>query len=153
MTDTSPVRWHANTNPSLRDARDTIDDHQRRVTTLCHSLADHIGHPLTDSDLLHAAANHDQAERVLGDIPAPAKMRFHALASAYETAEQQVLADMGLTWTLTAKEQQMLRLCDRLDAYLFAKSKGVTGAEWDELRTVLDVMADKFHAQDWVAAQ
>jgi 5'-deoxynucleotidase YfbR-like HD superfamily hydrolase len=146
-------RWHANSDPRLRDAGDTIDEHQRRVTTLCLSLADHMGHPLFGSDLPFAAANHDEAERILGDMPAPAKARFPALAAAYETAERVVLAEMGLTWTITAKEQQMLHLCDRLDAYQFAMSRGVTGQEWDEARTMLHVMSDKFKAQEWVAAQ
>jgi 5'-deoxynucleotidase YfbR-like HD superfamily hydrolase len=153
MTDTSPRRWHANADPRLRDAGDTIDAHQRRVTTLCLSLAAHMGHPLSGSDLLIAAASHDEAERVLGDMPSPAKARFVLLATAYASAERVVLEEMGLTWTLTAKEQQMLHLCDRLDAYMFATSRGVTGQEWDEARTCINVMSDKFKARDWAVAQ
>jgi len=153
MTDTSPVRWHANANPALRDAGDTIDAHQRRVTTLCLSLADHMGHPLFGSDLPFAAANHDEAERILGDMPSPAKARFVALAEAYAQAERVILEEMGLTWTLTAKEQQMLHLCDKLDAHRFAMSRGVTGQEWDEARTCINVMSDKFNAREWVTAQ
>jgi len=146
-------RWHANADPRLRDAGDTIDAHQRRVTTLCLSLAAHMGHPLSGSDLLIAAASHDEAERILGDMPAPAKARFAALADAYASAERVVLEEMGLTWTLTAKEQQMLHLCDRLDALMFAMSRGVTGQEWDEAGGLLRVMSDKFKARDWVTAQ
>jgi len=112
-----------------------------------------MGHPLFGSDLPFASANHDEAERILGDMPSPAKARFPALEAAYETAERQVLADMGLTWTITAKEQQMLHLCDRLDAYMFAMSRGVTGQEWDEARTMLHVMSDKFGAREWAVAQ
>ena len=146
-------RWHANANPALRDAGDTIDAHQRRVTTLCLSLAAHMGHPLSGSDLLIAAASHDEAERVLGDMPSPAKARFVLLATAYASAERVILDEMGLTWTLTAKEQQMLHLCDRLDALMFAMSRGVTGQEWDEAGGLLRVMSDKFKARDWVTAQ
>ena len=112
-----------------------------------------MGHPLSGSDLLIAAASHDEAERILGDMPSPAKGRFAALADAYAQAERVVLDEMGLTWTLTAKEQQMLHLCDRLDAYMFAMSRGVTGQEWDEARTCIKVMSDKFKARDWVTAQ
>jgi len=153
MTDTSPRRWHANADPRLRDALDTIDAHQRRVQILCHSLAAHITHPLTDSDLLHAARHHDKAEIVLGDMPAPAKARFPVLAEIYAEAERTILAEMGLSWTITAKEAQMLHLCDKMDAYRFAMSRGVSGPEWDEARTVINVMSDKFNARQWVADQ
>jgi len=153
MTDTSPRRWHANADPRLRDSLDTVDAHQQRVATLCHSLAAHMGHPLTESDLLLASRNHDEAERVLGDMPAPAKARFPELADAYEIAEREVLRGMGLDWKLTAKEEQMLHLCDKLDAYIFAVSRGVTGQEWDEARALINVMSDKFKAREWVAAQ
>ena len=146
-------RWHANADPRLRDSLDTIDAHQQRVATLCHSLAAHMGHPLTESDLLLAARNHDEAERVLGDMPAPAKARFPELAEAYAIAEREVLRGMGLDWTITAKEEQMLHLCDKLDAYIFAVSRGVTGQEWDEARALINVMSDKFKARDWVQAQ
>jgi 5'-deoxynucleotidase YfbR-like HD superfamily hydrolase len=112
-----------------------------------------MGHPLSGSDLLIAAVSHDEAERVLGDMPSPAKARFAALADAYASAERVVLEEMGLTWTLTAKEQQMLHLCDRLDALMFAMSRGVTGQEWDEARTCINVMSDKFSARQWVADQ
>lgn len=30
---------------------------------------------------------------------------------------------------------------------------GAEGQEWDEARTVLVVMSDKFHARDWVKAE
>lgn len=153
ITDTSPRRWHANADPFLRDALDTIDAHQHRVAVMCHSLAAHMGHPLTESDLLLAARNHDEAERVLGDMPAPAKARFPELAEAYAIAEREVLRGMGLAWTITAKEEQMLHLCDKLDAYMFAVSCGVTGQEWDEYRALINVMSDKFKAREWVAAQ
>ena len=153
MTDTSPRRWHANADPRLRDSLDTIDAHQQRVASLCHSLAAHMGHPLLGNDLLKAARYHDEAERVLGDMPAPAKARFPELAEAYAIAEQEVLRGMGLTWKLTDKEEQMLHLCDKLDAYTFAVSRGVTGQEWDEARALINVMSDKFKAREWVAAQ
>jgi len=146
-------RWHANPDPRLRNGGDTIDAHQQRVASLCHSLAAHMGHSLTESDLLLAARYHDEAERVLGDMPAPAKARFPDLADAYAIAEREVLRGMGLDWTLTAKEEQMLHLCDKLDAHMFAVSRGVTGQERDEARALINVMSDKFKAREWVAAQ
>jgi len=151
--DTSPRRWHANADTRLRNSLDTIDAHEQRVLTLCHSLAAHMGHSLIGSDLLWAARYHDEAERVLGDMPAPAKARFPELAEAYAIAEREVLRGMGLDWKLTAKEEQMLHLCDKLDAYTFAVSCGVTGQEWDEARALINVMSDKFKAREWVAVQ
>lgn len=120
MTDTSPARWHSNPYPELRDSGDTIDGHQIRVTVMCKDLAARIGHSLHDSDLLHAARHHDEAERILGDMPAPAKARFPELAAEYAKAEAEVLAEMGLSWTLTPLERAILDLCDKLDAYLWA---------------------------------
>jgi hypothetical protein len=127
--DTSPRRWH--THPQLQDTGDTVATHQRRVTELCRDLAAFIRHPLHDSDLLYAAAKHDMAEAVLGDVPSPAKERFPALAAAYAKAELQVLTEMGLNWNLNRKEHDMLTLCDKLDAYEWARKCGVTGGEWD----------------------
>ena len=152
-TDTSPLRWHANANPNLRDSFDTIDAHQRRVCSMCISLAAFIGHPLTGSELPWAARHHDEAERFLGDMPAPAKARFPMLAEQYAIAERQILAEMSLSWTLTAKEQQMLHLCDKLDAYTWARKHGARGPEWDAAHVMLMVMADKFNAREWVKAE
>jgi 5'-deoxynucleotidase YfbR-like HD superfamily hydrolase len=132
--DTSPRRWHSNADPRLRDTLDTIAAHQARVATLCHSLAAAMGHALTDSDLIRAALHHDAAEAVLGDMPGPAKERFPALAAAYAKAELAVLIEMGLTWNLTRREQDMLDICDKLDAYTWARKHGATGDEWDAAR-------------------
>ena len=153
MTDTSPRRWHANAKPELRDSFDTIEAHQIRVASLSHSLAAFMGYPLTDSELMHAALHHDEAERFLGDIPSPAKARFPMLAEQYEIAERAILAEMDLSWTLTPKESQMLHLCDKLDAYTWARKHGAHGPDWDAAHVMLMVMADKFNAREWVAAE
>lgn len=149
------LRWHQNPDPRLRNSGDTICEHQRRVASMCHSLAAAIGWPLHDSDLIYAAQHHDEAERVLGDMPGPVKKQFPALAAAYAEAESQVLTDMGLTWNLTITEDGMLRLCDRLDAYLWAKRCGVSGPEWSKAKGMIDGMAYILGqaAQDWVARQ
>lgn len=149
------TRWHAHENPRLRDSGDTINLHQARVAASCHSLAAAMGHALYDSDLIYAAKNHDEAERVLGDMPGPVKARFPALAAAFAKVELQVLTEMGLTWTLTRTEDAMLRLCDRLDAYLWAQRCGVTGGEWDAARREIDQMARGLGpaAMAWVEEQ
>lgn len=150
MTDNSPLRWHSHPHPLLRNSGDTVDGHQSRVVTMCISLAAHIGHPLHDSDMIHAALHHDDAERVLGDMPGPAKDHFPALRAAYVMAEKIVLAEMGLTWNLTRKESAMLDLCDKLDAWLWARKCGVTGTEWDRALVSLHFMAKDLDATDWL---
>jgi len=147
------LRWHAHADHRLRSSSDDIHGHQCRVAMLCHSLAAYISHPLHDSDLPHAALRHDEAERVLGDMPGPAKDRFPALAAAYAEVEKQVLTEMGYDWTLTDKEQDMLTLCDKLDAWLWARNHGVTGGEWDCALAKLRIMAHKLDCTKWLDEQ
>jgi len=125
-------RWHSHPNAALRNSGDDIDAHQARVCDLCQSLAARIGLSLVGSDLPKAALHHDEAERVLGDMPGPAKERFPALAAAYAKAELQILTERGLTWNLSRIEADILHICDRLDAIRWAADHGVTGGEWDD---------------------
>jgi hypothetical protein len=119
---------------------------------MCHSLAAWIGHDLIGSDLLKAAANHDAAEAVLGDMPAPAKERFPALAAAYADAEYDLLREMGFDWALTIREDHMLQLCDKLDAYTWARNHGASGPEWDRALVRLWKLAHGIgpDAADWL---
>jgi hypothetical protein len=149
--DISPRRWHNNADPRLRDSLDTIAAHQRRVCDMCRDLAARMGHVLTDSDLLHAALHHDEAERVIGDMPGPAKEAFPALAAAYAKAELAVLIEMGHTWNLTRLESDMLCFCDKLDAYLWASHcKAADSDEWRQAEARLRVMAHKLGALVWL---
>jgi 5'-deoxynucleotidase YfbR-like HD superfamily hydrolase len=129
------LRWHSNADPRLRLSGDTIDLHQRRVCDMCHSAAAWLRLSLIGSDLLRAAMHHDEAERVLGDMPGPAKEAFPALAAAYAKAELSVLTEMGKTWNLTRTEHDILTLCDKLDAYEWAVR--CDAADTDEWRDAL----------------
>jgi len=149
----SVLRWHAHADHRLRDSGDDIDGHQLRVASLCVSLAARIGYQLHDNDLVDAALHHDEAERVLGDMPGPAKDRFPALAAAYAKAELQVLTEMDINWTLTLKENDMLTLCDKLDAWQWARDHGVTGGEWDCALAKLRIMAHKLDCTKWLDEQ
>jgi 5'-deoxynucleotidase YfbR-like HD superfamily hydrolase len=145
-------RWHCH---PLRNSGDIVSAHSARVASLCQSLAARIGYPLHDSDLLRAALHHDDAEQVLGDMPAPAKARFPALAAAYAKAELQVLTEMGKTWNLTRTEDDILTLCDKLDALMWMDRCGYTGADRDDDEAQLMVKAlrlDK-RAYDWLNEQ
>ena len=146
----SVLRWHAHADHRLRDSGDTIDTHQLRVASLCVSLAARIGYQLHDNNLVDAALHHDEAERVLGDMPGPAKYNYPALAAAYAEAEKQVLTEMGYDWTLTDKEQDMLTLCDKYDAVEWAMKLGVRGPEWDAAIDKLKRQADKLGAKLWL---
>lgn len=113
-------RWHSNPSYKLRNSGDTIDAHQRRVMNLCEEIS---GWRCTrpSLDLLLAALNHDAAEAIIGDMPSPAKKRFPKLGKEYEKAEKEVLASMGLIYDLSDIERAILKLADRLDAYLWVK--------------------------------
>ena len=143
-------RWHCHPDDRLRNSGDTIDSHQARVAVMCADLARHLGLSLAGSDLIRAAGRHDEAERVLGDMPGPAKARFQALAAAYAKAELQVLTEMGLNWNLTRKEAAILDLCDKLDAWRWARDRGVTGPEWDSALWKLRIMARDIGAETWL---
>lgn len=131
------TRWHCHPDPSLRNSGDTIAAHQSRVAIMCNQFAVALG--LNSARLVHAAQHHDEAEKIVGDIPGPAKKRFPALLAAYEAAEREVLADMGLSWSLTQQEAAILHMADKLDAELWARRCGVTGShDCDELQALAD---------------
>lgn len=133
-------RWHCHEDDRLRLSGDTIDRHQHAVWGLILDFTAVLGiSGDRKSELLFAARHHDEAERVLGDMPGPAKARFPALAAAYEAAEREVLADMGLHWSLTRKEADILHLADKLEAELWARKHGVTGThDCDKLQAMAD---------------
>jgi len=131
-------RWHCYPDERLRNSGDTIDGHQTRVWKLCVEFA--VALKLKDrSELIFAAINHDEAEKVLGDMPGPAKERFPALAAAYAEAEKIVMYEMGLQWSLTDQEAAILHLADKLDGELWARKHGVTGShDCDKLQSMAD---------------
>ena len=133
-------RWHCYPDARLRNSGDTIERHQIEVERFCRQFSWALKLDTgRRAELLHAARHHDEAETVLGDIPGPAKARFPALAAAYEEAEREVLADMGLSWSLTPQEAHILHLADKLEAELWARRHGVTGThDCDKLQALAD---------------
>jgi len=133
-------RWHCYPDERLRNSGDTIDAHQFRVSVMCAKFAISLKFP--DSrreELFFAARTHDEAEKVLGDMPGPAKERFPALAAAYAEAEKTVMAEMGFRWSLTDQEAAILHLADKLDGELWARKHGVTGShDCDKLQSMAD---------------
>ena len=133
-------RWHAHEDARLRNSGDTVARHHIEVERLCRMFARHLQlEPGRRAELCHAACHHDAAEAVLGDMPGPAKAMFPALAAAYEAAERDVLASMGLSWSLTPTEADMLHLADKLEAELWARRHGVSGThDCDKLQALAD---------------
>jgi 5'-deoxynucleotidase YfbR-like HD superfamily hydrolase len=133
-------RWHCHPNERLRNSGDTINLHQARVADLCDTFAAALGMDVERAQELNfAALNHDEAEKVIGDMPGPAKDRFPVLAAEYAAAEKIVLAEMGLHWDLTNFETAILHLADKLDAELLARRHGVVGShDCDKLQSMAD---------------
>lgn len=133
-------RWHCHPDERLRNSGDTIERHQIEVERFCRQFSWALKLDTgRRAELLHAARHHDEAERIVGDLPGPAKARFPALAAAYEEAEREVLADMGLSWSLTPQEAHILHLADKLEAELWARRHGVTGShDCDKLTALAD---------------
>lgn len=133
-------RWHSNPHQALRNSGDTISAHQKRVRDLCESACRFIGKSFDDY-FERAALNHDAAETVLGDMPAPAKYQYPDLAKLYEEKEREILNEMGLIWNLGEIESRILKLCDKLDAALWAIKCGVDGPEYETARKLLPWIA------------
>jgi 5'-deoxynucleotidase YfbR-like HD superfamily hydrolase len=126
------ARWHQNESPRLRNSGDCIERHQWRVALLVQRICAAMREPMR-VNLLQAALYHDEAERVLGDMPGPVKAGFPALARAYADAEAEVLSDMdlpGYPWELTEREEAIKTLADRADAWRWAIMHGEYCGDW-----------------------
>jgi len=106
-------RWHS--NPDLCDTVDPDSGHQCRVALLVLTLW-----PSAGRELIVAAITHDQGEAGPGDMSLGTKTanpELRAMVAELEAAEieAQGLPDLALT----EEERAMLKLCDRLDSYLW----------------------------------
>ena len=143
------IRFHASQDARLRNYGDNISMHQMRVHLWCGQICKSLGVSVSP-DLDKASKNHDQAERVLGDVPGPAKERFWYIRLAHAIAERVVLREMGLRWTLTRQERRILAFADKADAWLIACRVGAADKpEWVEAFAKLERMAEKL-GTDWL---
>lgn len=106
-------RWHR--NPHLADTADPIGAHQGRVALLALTL-------FPGRHALHRAAIlHDMGEALTGDVPAEVKEAHPVLKAEMDRIEALAIEHLGLPPVdLDDREREMLRLCDRLDALLWA---------------------------------
>ena len=100
----------------------TIAEHCYNVVSILLIL-----HPEPSMTLIKAALWHDQAERWLGDVPAPAKWAHPELAKVYAAAEQKMLAESGFFFRLNDDEANWLKAVDTLELWMTAKEQLLMG--------------------------
>lgn len=107
-------RWHR--HALLADTNDPIAAHQGRVALLALMLFP------TAHAVHRAALCHDMGEAAVGDVPNPVKNRNPDLKAALDRIEGEAMERMGIpAVSLDDIERDMLRLCDKLDAILWAR--------------------------------
>jgi 5'-deoxynucleotidase YfbR-like HD superfamily hydrolase len=121
-------RWHANDDWRLRESGETISQHQFE----CEALGRYL-FPGAPETLFAAIRNHDEPEKLLGDMPFTAKRDFPELAEAYARAELIVIERLNIPQPANDWEAGCVKLVDRLQTYLHVK------------RRARDLLA----AQDW----
>ena len=137
------IRFHANPDPALRGS-DCTDAHHARVRRYCAELAARLGLPTDGSDLLTAAAHHDDAETVMGDWPAPYCALPHV--AAFKASEEHrillALGTPGYPWQLSDEEAKILKLADKADAWRHAaKRRRQHTDDWPEAKRRLYALA------------
>jgi 5'-deoxynucleotidase YfbR-like HD superfamily hydrolase len=91
--------------------------------------------------LVWEALHHDTGETGSCDMNSPAKRKYPDAAAAVAEAEWQERFEMGVPEAvLTAREQGVMALCDRLESLLFARVRTpwvLSGDGWPEQRADL----------------
>ena len=106
-------RWHRHAD--LAYTVDPVSGHQGRVALLALILFP------TAYAVHRAAIMHDMGEASVGDVPNPVKNRNPDLKLILDRIEGEAMAALSLPEvSLSVVEKDMLRLCDKLDAYLWA---------------------------------
>ena len=114
-------RFH--TTPTLHE--NILAQHQWGVAILAYTLA----HDKPSVNLLMSALTHDLAEKVYGDIPAPAK-RALGLRETINDLEASFIRDKAGFFPLTAEELNIVKLADNLDGMLYCIHERILGNRW-----------------------
>ena len=120
------LRWHA--RPEVK-AETLAEHHARTAQILCELYFPR----LPSAELLFAALHHDVAELVVGDLPYPFKLAQPEIAEAHADEESRQLNRIlrrGLG--LASVEMALLKLADRIAAYLYAFPQDRENPEWGE---------------------
>lgn len=91
-----------------------VAEHSFGVAWLCWLLCN--GKPSVQ--LVMAALQHDLAEHVTGDLPAPAKRALN-ISEQFAAYEVSVLEEAGMLITLTQSEKRTLKFADTCELLLF----------------------------------
>ena len=141
-------RYHQ--NPSLAWLGQTNAAHQWGVAMLLRELF-----PLASGSLMRETLYHDAGEMGACDASSPAKTAHPEMAKAIARAEETERWQMGIALGgLTPKEEQILRLCDRLEALLFVATRApwvLETGDWPEARQEVFAMAEELGVGDKVS--
>lgn len=135
------ARWHAHPEARLRNSGDTIESHQRRCVLLLKQIK-----PNASQSLIDAVRYHDEAERWIGDMPYMTKKHFPELAEWLRDAEMQIMKKYGIPQPSSTFDKNMVKIVDRLDAYLWMLDRAPDLAEtpdWeDALGDLIELSVD-----------
>lgn len=139
-TSGSVIRFHA--HPVLSRLGQTNADHQGRCVQLLLIL-----HPNPSVELIRAAAFHDAAEILTGDMRGPFKRANPLIAELLAQAEDRIRTEMGIEpFELTESDRAWLRLLDMLEplAYVIAHAPHVADLpEWHDHTTAVVEYAEE----------
>ena len=139
-------------NPEMAWTGQTLGHHQWGVTVLLLRL---FGDKVNLA-VVWEALHHDTGEMGSCDASYPAKQRHPAMAAAIREAETVERVEMGVCEAvLTENETAMVKLCDRLESYLYASVRTPWVLErdgWPELRATIEGSAFALDVGGEVAA-
>lgn len=140
------TRWHSGPSaPWLAHTQDRTCGHQGRMGVLALHLW-----PDCTRELLAACLCHDLGEYGACDAPVGAKADA-TLRGALDRLEDATLARLGLSYGLSAQDQERLKFLDRWDAYLWAQHHApqiMNRNDWWGDRCALYAMAEALGITD-----
>jgi len=121
-------------NPDMAWTGQTLGHHQWGVAVLLLSLfPDDV-----NLAVVWEALHHDTGEMGSAEASYPAKQKYPEMAEAIGGAEWNERFEMGVPEaSLTDRETDMLKMCDRLESLLYARVRTpwvLSGDGWPELR-------------------
>jgi 5'-deoxynucleotidase YfbR-like HD superfamily hydrolase len=108
---------------------DYVGHHSYNVAQIVRFIAADL-HPVRVFILLQAALDHDVAETVVGDMPAPTKRAIPGLRDTFAEYEAEVLSDHGIndvSKALTPEEATLLKAADSMDGMRFCIQEVMMG--------------------------
>ena len=140
-------RWHS--NPFMAHVDDRLLGHSGRVALLMLGLW-----PDTPREALISAIVHDLPEVVIGDVSGLAKRNHPALKVALDVVEAEAAIEMGCEPSIDPVWGERLHLCDKLDAYLYAKHHRPDRMRLDDWPEALGIISKRAGCEGvWLEVQ